>query len=156
MKNLKDECEGKIKQLKDQNDHPKQQLEKEEGLNDEHSHKIITIEQNLEDFQLVSITSPFSKFIKEEFKQPTYRIHDDLHQGMVSLFEGLNEMQEIYNTFEHHSYILYGHTTRAYDTLVDWMRYIKDKTDDLPVLDKGNFKRIQVSIEAWESVFHLV
>ena len=72
---------------------------------------------------------------------------------MVSLFEGFNEMRETYYAFECHSDLLYDHNgrsneeTRDYDTLVDWKKYIKDRPDDLPVLDKGKQKRIQVSID---------
>ena len=72
---------------------------------------------------------------------------------MVSLFEGLSEMQETYNTFELHYDLLYDHNQRrseairAYDTLVDWHKYIRDKPNDLPVLDKIKLKRIQISIE---------
>ena len=36
------------------------------------------------------------------------------------------------------------------------MRYIKDRPNDFPVLDKGKLKRIQVSIETWESICDLV
>ena len=77
---------------------------------------------------------------------------------MVSLFEGLNEMQEIYNAFELQYDLLQDYNlrsnqaTRAYDTLVDWKNYIKDRHDDLPILYKGNLKRIQVSTETWESL----
>ena len=77
-----------------------------------------------------------------------YKIHEDLYQRMVSLFEGLNEMQDMYNIFEHHCDILHDHNrrrneaARAYDTLVDWKKYIKERLDDFPVLDKGKLKRI--------------
>ena len=63
-------------------------------LNEEHTKKITTLEKQLKDFQFVSIVYSFSKFIEEEFKQLAYKIHDHMYQWMVSLFEGLNEMQE--------------------------------------------------------------
>ena len=90
---MKNEYEEKMKQLQRQNDLLKQQLEEEKGLNDEHTQKIATLEDQLKDFKFISVTSSFSKFTKEEFKQLAYRIHDDLYQRMVSLFEGLNVMQ---------------------------------------------------------------
>ena len=67
---------------------------------------------------------------------------------MISLFEGPSEMQETYNAFKHQSDFLHDHNwrrieaTRSYDTMVDWKKYIKDKPDDLPVLDKSKRKRI--------------
>ena len=81
---------------------------------------------------------------------------------MVSLFEGINELQEMYNTFECHSDLLHHHNrrrneeTRASDTLVYWKMFIKERTNNLLVLDKGKLKRIQDSIETWESVCDLV
>ena len=154
--------EENLRKLQDQNDHLKKQLEEAEELNNEHTQKITTLEEQLKDFQFVSVTSSFSKFTEEYFKQLAYRIHDDLYQRMVSLFEGLNEMQETYNALERHSNLLHDHNrrrneeTRAYDTLVGWKKYIKDRPDDLPVLDKGNLKRIKVSNETWEIVCDLV
>ena len=73
---------------------------------------ITTLEKQLKDFYLVYVTSSFSKFRKEEFKELAYRIEDDLHQVMVCIFEGLNDMQETYNPFELQSDLLYDHNQR--------------------------------------------
>ena len=60
-------------------------------MNDEHNDKISTLEGKLKDFQLIYVIySILSKFIEEEFKQLSYKIHEELYQRMVSLFEGLN------------------------------------------------------------------
>ena len=56
------------------------------------------------------------------------RIQNNLHQVMVGMFEGLNEIQETYNSFERQSDLLYDHNQRrkeavkAYDNLVNWKR----------------------------------
>ena len=72
-----------------------------------------TFDRNtFKDLQLVSVTSSFSNFTREEFKQLAYRIHDDFYQGMVSLFEWFNEMQEIHNAFEPQYDILHDHNRR--------------------------------------------
>ena len=105
-------------------------------MNDKHDKNIATLEQQLKDFQLASATSSFSKFTGEEFKHLACRIHDDFHQEMVSMFEGFNETQELYNAFERQSDILHDHNrrrneaTRAFDNLVDWQKYIKDILED--------------------------
>ena len=71
------------------------------------------------------MASSFSKFTEEELTKLASRIQNDLHQLMVKLFKGLNEMQETYNAFEHQSNLLYDHNqrrkeeTRAYDNPVD-------------------------------------
>ena len=91
-----------------------------------------------------------------------YTIHDEIYQRMVDLFKGLSEMQETYNSFERQSDLLYDHNqkrneeTRAYDTLVDWHKYIRDRSHDLPVLDKIKLKRFKISLETWENVCELV
>ena len=77
---------------------------------------------------------------------------------MFYLFEVLNEMQKTYNSFEHQCYLLYGHNqrgkdaTKAYDNLVDKKRYIKDKPEYVPILDKIKLRRIKISLESQENV----
>ena len=67
LQDLRNEYEEKLRQLQDQNNLLKQQLEEEKGVNDEHIQKITTLEEHLKDFQFVSITSSFSKFTEENF-----------------------------------------------------------------------------------------
>ena len=99
MQELED-YEDQIKQLQDHNRLLKRKLEESQGVNVKQMETITTWEQQLKDFQFVSVGSSFSKFIEEEFRQLASRIQNDLHQLMVKLFEGLNEMQETYNAFE--------------------------------------------------------
>ena len=100
-------------------------------------------EQQLKDLQLAFSTSSFSKFTGEEFKQLACKIHDQFYQGMVNLYKGFNEMQELYNSFEHQSEVLHEHhkrrqeETKAYDHIIEWHKYIKDRPKDLPILDKA-------------------
>ena len=81
---------------------------------------------------------------------------------MVNLFKIFNEIQELYNAFEHQYDVLHDHNrrkkeaTRAYDNLIDWQKYIKDRPYDFPVLEKIKLKKIEVSIETWENVCDLV
>ena len=58
-------------------------------------------EQQIKDLQHTSSTSSFSKFTEEEFKQLECNIHDQFYQDILNLYEGFNEMQELYNSFEH-------------------------------------------------------
>ena len=88
-----------MRQIKEHNDLLKKHLKEEKWVNDQQTHKISILEEKLKDFNFIFVTSSFSKFTKEEFEQLAYKIHKDLHQRMVSLCEGLNEMQEIYNKF---------------------------------------------------------
>ena len=89
-------------------------------------------------------------------------MHDKFYQGMVNLYKGFNEMQELYNSFEHQLEVLHEHhkkrqeATKAYDHVIEWKKYIKDRPKDLPILDKLKLKKIQVIIETWESICDLV
>ena len=73
---------------------------------------------------------------------------------MVDLFEGLNAIRETYNSFEHQSDVLYDHSqrrkdvTKDFDDLVDWHRYIRNKHEDVPILDKIKLRRINISLES--------
>ena len=119
-------------------------------------------EQHLKDLQLASTTSSFSKFKGEEFKQLACKINDQFYQRMVNLYKGFNEMQELYNSFEHQLEVLHEHhkriqeATKAYDHIIEWQNYIKDRSEDLPILDKLKLKKIELIIETWESICDLV
>ena len=71
-------------------------------------------------------------------------------------------MQETYNSFKRQSDLLYDHNKKrnearkSYDTLVDQQKHIRDRPDDMPVLDKIKLKRIKISLETWENVCELV
>ena len=93
--------EEKLKQLWSQNDYLKQQLHKEYLLTEQQEDKISTFEQQLKDLKLTYSSSSFSKFTEEEFKQLACKVHDQFYQGMVNLYKGFNQMQELYNSFEH-------------------------------------------------------
>ena len=77
---------------------------------------------------------------------------------MVGFFQGLNEIQETYNTFECQFEPLYHpsqkkkEATKSYDDMVDWQRCIKDKPKDVPILYNIKLRRIKISLESWENV----
>ena len=73
---------------------------------------------------------------------------------MVGLFEGLNEVQETYDTLEQQFDLLYDHNqrtkevTKAYANLDDWQRCIKVRPEDVPILEKIKLRRIKISLES--------
>ena len=158
MHKLKNNYEDQLKHLQENNDLLKQNPEEAQGLNVKHVENITTLEQQLEDFQFIYVASSFSKFTKEEFQELASKIQHDLNKVMLGLFEGLNYIQETYNSFEHQFDLLYDHNktrkhaTKYYDDMVDWTRYIKDKPEDVPILDKIKLRRIKISLESWENV----
>ena len=74
-------------------------MEEAQGLNVKHVEKITSLEQQLEDYQFIYVSSTFSKFTKEEFQELASNIQHDFNKVMVCLFEGLNVIQETYNSF---------------------------------------------------------
>ena len=99
LQNLKNNYEDQLKHLQEKNDLLKQNLEETPGPNVKHVEKITTLEQQLEDFQFIYVASSFSKFTKEEFQELASNIQHDFNKVMVCLFEGLNVIQETYNSF---------------------------------------------------------
>ena len=87
--------------MQTRNDYLKQQLHKEYLLTKQQEKKNSTFEQHIKDLHHTSSTSSFSKFIEEEIKQLTCTVHDQFYQGIINLYEGFNEIQEHYNSFEH-------------------------------------------------------
>ena len=77
---------------------------------------------------------------------------------IVGLFEGLYEMHENYNAFECQYDLLYDHNqrrkeaTKSYENFVDWQRYIKDRLEGVPALEKIKLRRNNISLESWENV----
>jgi hypothetical protein len=84
------------------------------------------------------------------------------HKLLDELFSSLNNIQETYNVFEKLSVILEQQikkrqqASKAIDDIVDWKRHIKDKLEDIPVLDSFKFKRIRTSLDAWQNVCEIV
>ena len=63
-------------------------------------------------------------------------------------------MQELYNMFESQSHVLQNHNTRrrAATNALKQQKHIKDRPHDLPVMDKFQTKKTEVTIETWESI----
>ena len=78
------------------------------------------------------------------------------------MYEGFNEMKELYNSFERQSDVLNDHhkrrreATKAYDSIIYWQKYMKERLEDLLILDKLKLKNIEVIIETWEGICDLV
>ena len=65
LQDLRNEYEEKLRQIQDQNNLLKKQLEEEKGVNDEKTNNIATLEDQLKYFKFISVTYSFSKFTKE-------------------------------------------------------------------------------------------
>ena len=63
-----------------------------QGLNVSHAYKIATLEHELIASQSLFVSSSFSKFSKEEFKELALKIQEDYKNLLVELFEFLDDI----------------------------------------------------------------
>ena len=74
------------------------------------------------------------------------------------MYTGLNEMQELYNLFQSHLDVLQEHhtqrtaTAKDFENVLGWQTHIKDKQQDMPIMDKLWAKKTKVTIETWEGI----
>ena len=46
--------------------------------------------------------------------------------------------------------------SKAYDEVIDWKRYMKDKIDNITILTNFQFKKIRTILRAWEDLDEMV
>ena len=74
---------------------------------------------------------------------------------MTSLYTTLCEIQELYKTFEEQSHVLKDHDTRkpvamkALENVTGWKIHMRDKANDIPIMDKLQVKKVEVTFETW-------
>ena len=159
---LKQEHQDKRRHSEKKIDSLKHQLEKLEVLNKKQSNHNATLEQKIKELQISSPTSSFSTLTTEEFKQLAYRVNEQYHQSMTTIYTGLCEIHELYKSFEEQSDVLQDHRTQktaAIKVLEDvngWKTHIKDRPKDMLIMDKLRAKKIGVTIETWGSLCDVV
>ena len=68
----------------------------------------------------------------------------------------------MYNTFEHLFDVFNDHNTgrreatKAYESILELHKHIKERPDDMPILDKLKLKKTEVTIGFWESIYDVV
>ena len=67
-------------------------------------------------------------------------------------------MQELYKSFEEQSYVLEDHHTqktaaiKVFEDVIGWKAHIRDRPNNMPILDKLKDKKTKVTIETWEGI----
>ena len=81
---------------------------------------------------------------------------------MIDLYTCFDEMQGLLDKFTKHSKTLEDHhdrmreTSTALEQVTGWKNHIKEIRHGLPILDKLQDKKTEVSIETWEGICDLV
>ena len=81
---------------------------------------------------------------------------------MTSLYTTLCEKQELYKTFEEQSHVLKDHDTRkamaikALENVTGLQIHLRDKAKDIPIMDKVQVKKVEVTFETWGSLCDVV
>ena len=98
------------------------------------------MEKQCEDATTSVASSSFSKFSQEEFKQLALQTNREHHDLMSELFKTLDNIFETHVTFDKMSFSLEDlvekrqQTSKAYDEVTDWERYMKDNPDNITIL----------------------
>ena len=67
-------------------------------------------------------------------------------------------MQELYKSFQSQLVVLQKHhtqriaTVNAFENMLGWKKHIRDKPKDLPIMDKFQAKKTEVTIETWVGI----
>ena len=77
---------------------------------------------------------------------------------VCELFKILDDIFETHMVFDNMSIVLEDsvekrqQASKAYDEVVDWKRYMKDKPDNVTLLTNFQFKRTRTILRAWEDL----
>ena len=136
----------------------KQQLEKLQLDNKQQDNQNYTLENLLKQLQISSAASSSSTLTVEEFKQFACRVNEQYHQFMTSLYTALCEIHELYKTFEEQSHVLEDHDTRktvaikVLENVTGQKIHMRDKAKDIPIMDKVQVKKVEVTFETLGSL----
>ena len=119
------------------------ELQNEKISNVAFRHRIDSLQKQCEDATASAASSLFSRFSQEEFKQLAIKRNEDHYELITKLFHSLNDIYETYIDFGQMAVVHEDHVekrdkaSKAYDEILDWKRYMKDKPENIIIL--GNF-----------------
>ena len=136
----------------------KHQLENEDVVNQQRAEQIVVINEQLKDAQVASKGLCFLDMKPEDFKQGVCKLQEEFRQDVIDLYTSFDEMQELYNKFSKHFETVEDHhdwirkTSATLEQVTSWKKHIKERTNDLPILDKLQLKTNDVVIQTWEGI----
>ena len=110
-------------------------------------HKVVLFEKQYEYAIASAASSLFSKISQEEFKDLALQTNREHHDLVSELFKTLDNIFETHVTFDKISVVLEDlvekrkQASKTYDEVIDWKRYMKDKTKNITILSNFQFKK---------------
>ena len=85
-------------------------------------------------------------------------MQEEFRQAVIDLYTSFDEMEALYDKFSKHFETIEDHHDRikkafaALEKVTSWQKYIKERLDGLPILNKLQLKTTEVAIHTWEGV----
>ena len=142
LEHLKRKHENRCDELQEMNVALSGELQRERTVNVTLAQKVELLVKEIEDAIGSAASSSFSKFSKEEFKELAIRINREHYCLVYDLFKTLDNIFETHTVFDKMSVVLEDlvekrkQDSKAFDEVVDWQRYMKDKPENIIFLTK--------------------
>ena len=120
------------------------------------------LEKQCEDATASAASSIFSRFTQQEFKELAIWTNQEHHELLTELFQTLNDIFETHISFRNMSFILEDQVakreqaSKAYDDILDWKRYMKDKPENIIILSSFQLKKVRTVLHAWLDLNEMV
>ena len=107
-------------------------------------------------------SSSYSMFSQEEFKDLSFLTNKEHHYLVYELFKTLDNIFENHMVFDKMYVVLEDlvkkrqQASKAYDEVIDWIRYMKDKREIVTFLTNFHLKRIKIILRAFEYLDEIV
>ena len=134
------------------------ELQRERDVNVTLVQKVALLERQCEDATASAASSSFFKFSQEEFKDLASLTNKEHHDLICELFKTLDNIFETHMVFEKMSVVLEDlvekrqQASKAYDKVIDWQRYMKDKPDNVTLFTNLQLKNVRIILRAEEDL----
>ena len=114
---------------------------------------LVDLKTQMEENKEYHISSIVFKLTTQDFKDGSISYNEILRRTQISFFQGLNELQDDFNNFEHPSYLLYYHVSKIkmddsnYEQLWECKKHLNNVPRDLPHLESMKLMRVRISIK---------
>ena len=128
--------ENNYDELQEKNVSLSEELQRENIVNATLVQKVAFSERQCKDAIASAASSSFSKFSQEEFKELPIQTKKEHHDLVSELFKILDNIFETHMVFDKMFVVLEDlvekrqQASKAYDEVIDWKRYMKDKLDN--------------------------
>ena len=130
-------------------------MQNEKTMNAANTQRIALVIRQCEDATASAASSTFFRFSKQEFQYLAIQVNQEYHYLITEMFRTLDDIFETYVSFDKSFVTLETQTanreqySKAYDAIVDWRRYMKDKPEGITILSSFQLKNVRTVLCAW-------